>query len=94
MKSSFGRSFSVFAGILLVALTVLGGSFQMLVQNYLMDTTFASLEQDAQIISDLAASYLEDSTLGDREFLMNLDIASKVSGSDAVLCNADGKVVI
>ena len=77
MKSSFGRSFSVFAGILLVALTVLGGSFQMLVQNYLMETTFASLEQDAQIISDLAASYLEDSTLGDREFLMNLDIASK-----------------
>ena len=94
MKSSFGRSFSVFAGILLVALTVLGGSFQMLVQNYLMDTTFGSLEQDAQIISDLAVSYLEDSSLGDREFLMNLDIASKVSGSDAVLCNADGKVVI
>ena len=26
MKSSFGRSFSVFAGILLVALTVLGGA--------------------------------------------------------------------
>ena len=37
MKSSFGRSFSVFAGILLVALTVLGGSFQMMVQDYLMD---------------------------------------------------------
>ncbi len=94
MKSSFGRSFSVFAGILLVALTVLGGSFQMMVQNYLMDTTFASLEQDAQIISDLAASYLEDSSLGGREFLMNLDIASKVSGSDAVICNQQGKVVI
>ena len=94
MKSSFGRSFSVFAGILLVALTVLGGSFQMMVQDYLMDTTFASLEQDAQIISDLAASYLEDSSLGGREFLMNLDIASKVSGSDAVICNQQGKVVI
>ena len=38
MKSSFGRSFSVFAGILLVALTVLGGSFQMMVQNYLTET--------------------------------------------------------
>ena len=94
MKSSFGRSFSVFAGILLVALTVLGGSFQMMVQDYLMDTTFGQLEQDAELIANLATSYLEDEDLGTREFLMNLDIASKVSGADAVLCNAEGKVVI
>ena len=94
MKSSFGRSFSVFAGILLVALTVLGGSFQMMVQDYLMDTTYGRLEKDAQLIADLAASYLEDENLGSREFMMNLDIASKVSGSDAVLCNGEGKVVI
>ena len=94
MKSSFGRSFSVFAGILLVALTVLGGSFQMMVQDFLTDTTFDSLEQDAQIIADLAASYMEDDSLSGREFLMNLDIASKVSGSDAVICNSDGKVTI
>ena len=94
MKSTFGRSFSVFAGILLVALTVLGGSFQMMVQDFLTDTTFDSLEQDAQIIADLAASYVEDDSLSGREFLMNLDIASKVSGSDAVICNSDGKVTI
>ena len=94
MKSTFGRSFSVFAGILLVALTVLGGSFQVMVQDFLTDTTFDSLEQDAQIIADLAASYMEDDTLSGREFLMNLDIASKVSGSDAVICNSDGKVTI
>ena len=81
MKSSFGRSFSVFAGILLVALTVLGGSFQMMVQDYLMETTFGHLEQDAELIANLATSYLEDEDLGTREFLMNLDIASKVSGS-------------
>ena len=94
MKSTFGRSFSVFAGILLVALTVLGGSFQMMVQDFLTDTTFDSLEQDAQIIAELAASYMEDDSLSGREFLMNLDIASKVSGSDAVICNSDGKVTI
>ena len=94
MKSSFGRSFSLFAGILLVALTVLGGSFQVMVQDYLTKTTYDSLEQDAQIVADLAASYMEDDSLSSREFLMNLDIASKVSGSDAVLCNNQGKVVI
>ena len=94
MKSTFGRSFSVFAGILLIALTVLGGSFQLMVQDYLTETTFDALEQDAQIVADLAASYLEDESLSGREFLMNLDIACKVSGSDAVICNSQGKVRI
>ena len=93
MKSSFGRSFSVFAGILLVALTVLGGSFQMMVQNYLTETSFKSLEQDAQIIADLAAC-LDENSMSSREFLMNLDVASKVSGSDTVICDSRGKVII
>lgn len=93
MKSSFGRSFSVFAGILLVALTVLGGSFQMMVQNYLTETSFTSLEQDAAIIQNLAAC-LDENSMSSREFLMNLDVAAKVSGSDAVICNTKGKVVI
>ena len=94
MKSSFGRSFSVFAGILLVALTVLGGSFQMMVQEYLTQTSFQSLEQDAQIIADLATSCLDENSLSSREFLMNLDVAAKVSGSDTVICNTQGKVII
>ena len=93
MKSSFGRSFSVFAGILLVALTVLGGSFQMMVQNYLTETSFTRLEQDAAIIQNLAAC-LDENSMSSREFLMNLDVAAKVSGSDAVICNTKGKVVI
>ena len=66
MKSSFGRSFSVFAGILLVALTVLGGSFQMMVQNYLTETSFTRLEQDAAIIQNLAACLDENSRQGIR----------------------------
>ena len=93
MKSSFGRSFSVFAGILLVALTVLGGSFQMMVQDYLTETSFTRLEQDAAIIQNLAAC-LDENSMSSREFLMNLDVAAKVSGSDAVICNTKGKVVI
>ena len=93
MKSSFGRSFSVFAGILLVALTVLGGSFQMMVQNYLTETSFTRLEQDAAIIQNLAAC-LDENSMSSREFLMNLDVAAKVSGSDAVISNTKGKVVI
>ena len=94
MKSSFGRSFSVFAAILLVALTILGGSFQILVKNYLTDTTYAALEQDGQIISNLVASYWADTSLSSREFMLNLDVAAQVSGSDAVICDADGEVIL
>ena len=94
MKSSFSRSFSVFAAILLVALTILGSSFQILVKNYLTDTTYATLEQDGQIISNLAASYWADSSLSTREFLLNLDVASQVSGSDAVICDSSGEVIL
>ena len=56
MKSSFTRSFSTVAAILLVALTVLGAALQILVKNFLTETTFSALEADARIISSLAAS--------------------------------------
>ena len=44
MKSSFGRVFYAAALILLVALTMLGVSFQQLVKNYLTKTTFSRLD--------------------------------------------------
>ena len=39
MKSSFSRSFSTAASILLIALTLLGASFQLQVNKYLKETT-------------------------------------------------------
>ena len=53
MKTSFSRNFSTAASILLLALFVLGASFQMLVKEYLTETTVSSLRQDAQILSNL-----------------------------------------
>ena len=58
MKTSFSRSFSTIASILLLSLFVLGASFQMLVKEYLTETTLSGLQQDAQVIADLAASPL------------------------------------
>jgi len=94
MKTSFSRNFSTAASILLLALFVLGASFQMLVKEYLTETTVSSLQQDAQILSNLAASYALDGQLSSREFLLNLDVASQVSDSDAVICDASGKVIL
>lgn len=94
MKSSFGRSFTTAALILLVALTILGTSFQRLVRDYLTNTTFDSLERNAKVISHLASSYAIDGSLSNREFLLNLDVASNLSESDIVICNTEGRVVI
>ena len=94
MRTSFGRSFSTIATILLLTLTVLGASFQMLVKDYLTENTMAGLKQDAEIIANLAAAYSLDGSLSNRDFLLNLDVASQVSDADAVIFDVDGTVVL
>ena len=87
MKSSFGRSFSTAATILLLALTVLGASFQLLVREYLTETTISGLRSDADAIAKLAAAYSIEGSLSSREFLLNLDVASQVTDADIVICD-------
>ena len=94
MRTSFGRSFSTIAIILLLALTVLGASFQLLVKDYLTENTVSGLKQDAEIIANLAAAYSLDGSLSNRDFLLNLDVASQVSDADAVIFDAEGTVVL
>ncbi|MBQ2855493.1 MAG: HAMP domain-containing histidine kinase [Oscillospiraceae bacterium] len=94
MKSSFGRSFFTISTILLLSLVLLGASFQMLINEYITDNTVSNLQQDAQIIADLAAAYSIDGSLGSREFILNLDIATQISNFDAVICNGRGEIVI
>ena len=94
MKTTFGRTFSTAAAILLLALLVLGASFQSQVREYLTDTTMADMQKDAKVISDLAAAYSIDGSLSSRDFLLNLDIASQVSDSDAVICDVKGRVIL
>ena len=94
MKTSFGRSFFTIATILLLSLTVLGASFQMMVNKYLTDNTVSDLQKDAAVIANLAAAYSIDGQLSNREFLLNLDVAAQVSDSDVVICNAEGYVVL
>ena len=43
MKSSFSRNFSTAAAILLVALVILGASFQLQVKKFLTNTTVSDL---------------------------------------------------
>ena len=77
MKSSFGRVFYAAALILLLALTMLGVSFQQLVKNYLTESTFSRLDQDAEVLSHLASSYAAGEDTSSQDFLLSLDVASR-----------------
>ena len=94
MKTSFSRSFSTIASILLLSLLVLGASFQLLVKEYLTETTVSGLQSDAKVIAELAASYSIDGKLSSRDFLLNLDVAARVSDSDAIICDSTGRIIL
>ena len=94
MKTTFSRTFSTAATILLLALLLLGTSFRLLVKDYLTENTFAALQNDADVIANLAAAYSIDGSLSSRDFRLNLDVAAQISESDAVICNSEGKIVI
>ena len=94
MKSAFSRTFSTAATILLLALLLLGTTFQYLVQDFLTKNTMSDLKQDADFIANLAAAYSIDGSLTSWDFLLNLDVASRISDADAVICSTRGEVLL
>ena len=94
MKSSFSRNFSMAATILLLALTILGASFQIQTNSFLEDTTVSQLSQDAQVVANLAAAYGMDGKLSSRDLMLNLDIVSQITNADVVVCNNQGFIIL
>ena len=94
MKTTFSRTFSATLIILLLALILVGTVFQALVEDYLMDTAVSELQQNGSAIAALASAYHSEGTLLNRDFMVNLDIAAEVSGSDLVICDASGRIIL
>ena len=92
MKTTFGRNFITHTLILVLALIAVGISFQLLVRDYLTDKTVDMLKNDCSTISQVASAYYSDLGLSDRDFLINISVASRVSQADAVICNREGKL--
>ena len=82
MKTTFSRNFSTAASILLLALFVLGASFQMLVKDYLTKQTMASLKNDGECIAELVLAYGADNYMSGRDFHIALSTATRVSRMD------------
>ncbi len=94
MKTSYSRSFITAASILLLALIILGASFQLQVNEYMESSTISSLRQDAKVVADLASAYSQEGHLTSRNFLLNLDIIAEVTDADVLICNQDGFIIL
>ena len=94
MKTSFGRSFSAMLMILLLALVLIGTSFQALVEDYLNETAVTELQQNGSAIATLASAYYAEGSMINRDFMVNLDVASEVTGADLVICDRNGRIIL
>ena len=94
MRSAQSRNFFTAALVFLLALSILGIALRTLVSGYLKESTFQQLENDAAVLSQLSAAYAADGNLEQMEFLINLDVASRVSQTDSLICGPTGRILI
>ena len=94
MKSTFGRLFLSATLILLAAILLIGLSFQLTLRSHLTDYSTSSLQEDADVYSALASAYCARGDLLCEEFRINLSLSSRLTGTDAVLCDREGRVLI
>ncbi|MBQ8880756.1 MAG: HAMP domain-containing histidine kinase [Oscillospiraceae bacterium] len=94
MKTTFSRTFTMAAVVLLAALLLVGASFQLLVRNLMTRQTEKALQDDCTAVASLASAYYGEGSLSTREFFVNLSIATQVSGADAVICDSRGRLVL
>ena len=94
MRSAQSRSFITAVIVFLLALLILGIALRTLVANYLKESTFQDLENDTRVLSQLSSAYSTTSDLEEIDFLVNLDVAARVSRTDALICNPSGRILI
>ena len=94
MRSSQSRHFFTAVIVFLLALLILGIALRALVSNYLQASTFRQLENEAKILSQLTKAYHSDDGLDNMEFMMNLDVAARISQTDALICSPSGRILI
>ena len=94
MKSTFSRLFIAISVVLLAAMVLVSGSFQWLATRHMTNQTITSLQNDAQVIASLYRASYADRSISSQDFYMALTVAISVSGADAVICDADGKLLM
>ena len=94
MKTTFGRTFATMAVMLLAVLLLIGLSFQLLAQNFMVERTISELRSDATVLSETVQAYYADKAITNRDFAVALNVSSRVSGADAVICDTAGQLLL
>lgn len=94
MKSSFSKTLFPIILVLLTALVCVGIFFQLRVRNVLTEQIMDELDSNATALSELASAYCVDGKFISEAFVVNLTVADKVSGTDSVICDASGNLLI
>lgn len=95
MKTMFSRQFALTASLILLSVAALGLAFRIFVGNYAAAQAKKTLTHNAQAVVELAAAYDSSEQLATSwDVRINLSFASEVADTDAVICNADGRVIL
>ncbi len=95
MKTTFSRQFTATAALLLLVMSVLGLAFRALLGSYLVDEKRDALASNATAVAELAAAY---NTAGEIQanwdFRISLSFAAEVSGTDVLICDGSGEILL
>lgn len=96
MKTTFGRLFAMSAVLIFLCLLLLGITFRLMLDRELEGEKRQTMQNSAQILSDLASAYDATGELEYRwgDFHICLTTAAMASDSDMLLCGMDGSVRI
>lgn len=94
MRTTFSRQLALTAGMLLLSFLLLGCSFTSLFYNHMLREEKASLSTNAQAISDYLSTESSLSDAYDWELRLIINYGADVSGTDVLISNDEGHVVI
>ena len=94
MKTTFRRVFVSTSLILLVAMLIVGLSFQLLAHRYLQEWSADNLKREAEALVQITSDYITEGKLTGRDFYMSLRACTDATGSDAVICDGLGRLVL
>ena len=94
MGGSNSRTLRILVVGFLVILLVLGLAIRSITIKNMTNSAFRDLENSSLVLSQLASAYYADGAMVNMQFIINLDLTSKVSGVDVLICNEEGRIIL
>lgn len=90
MRSFFAKNFILGAGLVVLSFIVLGSVFVAFGRNYMLGERAAAVEENANVVCNLAGAYSYYGDIGGWDFRMTLSSIAKSTKMHYFMCNADG----